>query len=208
MIENDKYRGKCIVGFSIFISDPNENTAEISARKKAKNLSDFISVAYGVYIGSYLHGREEIPLNGTVRKIGVQINFGVGRRRVYPLNFDLKEKMPTIIKDANINENIGRGLKVFEDGDNGAIIIELFQVLEARNLTDLKERFEPLRDVLSHGSQIRQDTRKRLEDNFGLNYFDFNSNGTFDYASTHNLQRLRNEAIYLLNEVIRHVRQD
>jgi hypothetical protein len=197
---------KLLTGFSIIIKGSRESVGIFEANQKAVILSNFLTVKYGKYIRSFFIGFSKLNKQGTQPVTRLQNYSWLHIRK---LNFDFKDSITSDIlgdRDKGIlYDHASRGIKAAEDQDPVTMVREFYQIIEANVPTRLN-KFQYLRDVLSHGDQIRDDTKENLEREFGKNYFTFTSKKHFDYTSSRNIERLNEQARYLKNEVLKHSR--
>ena len=165
---------------------------------------NYASVASRVYTSASLVGWNEMH-NGLIKgKVGAQVTITSTSRSI-PFDLDLREKMQIITEDANAYEHASDAMKAFETGNMSAVITELYQIIDSKNIIGLKIKYEPLRDALSHGTPIKKRTIERLNNYFGRGYFVLDSKGAFEHTSTDNRQKLYEHAVYLLEQTLPYI---
>ena len=73
--------------------------------------------------------------------------------------------------------------------------------------TDEAKKYEPLRNALSHTGQLRADTIKELETNFGKGYFDL-PYCIFDHSLPKNIEHLQIQVKDLRNIAMDNIRKE
>lgn len=190
-----------LIGVKVRVSESNKIIAEIEAKKKARMIMNYISIVSGAYTIAYLHGWNEIR-NGVIKGIvGAQLVVGMSKRSKL-LDFDLKKKMHALTQYAHAYEHASNALNAFETGNMPNVITELYQIVDSKNLIKLREKYEPLRDVLLHSTPIRKSTELKLNKSFGKGYFVLNRRRVFDNTSVENREKLYMHAILLLKDVL------
>jgi len=194
---------KFLTGFLLTIKDTTESVAMFNAKQKATNLSNFISVRYWYYVRPIFEGFSRHNKDGTITIIKYSKH---GWRNINDLNFDSNDIIVQgILNDTERNilyEHVSRALKAADDEDPVTIIRESYHVIE-KNRPGHLNKFESLRDVLSHKGPIWKSTIQNLENGFGKGYFTFTPNNDFDYTSPQNIEHLEVQARYLIGEVLR-----
>ena len=202
-ITEEKGGKKFLTGFRLTIKETTESVAVFSAKQKAINLSNFISVKYWHHVSPIFEGFSRRNKNGTITTTAY---YKHGWRNINDLNFDSNDMtVQHILNDTERNilyEHVSRALKAADNEDPVTIIRELYHVIE-RNRPDYLNKFENLRDVLSHKGPIWRSTIQNLEDGFGQGYFTFTPNNDFDYTSPQNIEHLEIQARYLMIEVLK-----
>lgn len=189
-------------GFYITTKDQVESVARFNAKQRAINLSNFISVKYLHHVRPILEGFSMRNKDGSIT---VSKFIQHGWLNINELNFDSNDIIvQRILGDTEKNilyDHASRALKAAEEEDPVTTIKELYHVIEANRPIHLN-KFEHLRNVLSHKGPLRENTIRSLENGFGKDYFTFTPRGDFDYTSPQNIERLHIQARYLLGEVL------
>jgi len=194
---------KMLVGFHIFVKNPNEEESRLIALQRAWRLCNLMSLNYRFYIQPSLIGFTKIKRDGT--EIPTRL-FEPTWTHVKNLNLDGKNTdINNLLEDdigTKICYHIAKGIKAYHDKDYPESIRQFYQVVE-KNPTRFPtlEKYEPLRHALSHFGGLYPKTINDLHTNFGSNYFQLTPTNSFDYLSPSNLKLLEKEAETMFNEI-------
>jgi ribosomal protein S17E len=210
--ENNEDGTKTIVSFVVTVkkADTEEQAWSIAA-SQAKRLVDLLAVLSGKHLGYTLSGRD-IRITGGMKKM-----YAIFTHK-YNINsqpVDLSQgKFPKLIEALEPQGRDVRLLETLNHANNGLEAAEnsLYEVMIKEFYLAMADKVEarkygPLRDALSHHTQLKPKTIKKLKDNFGKGYFDL-PNGKFDHSSAKNIEHLQIQATELMNIAIGYIRKE
>lgn len=195
-----------IIGFTLSFVDVLEDEIEDVAERKAKALTDQISILTRHYVQANMKGCNQVLDDGQERVTSMLTSkFNIRNA----INLDLQS--PDIRAAINNYNSSGEryhyvalGLKAeaFEIYD--MMILSFYKSIKyISDLKDPVEHYKPLRDVLSHVDKLYKTTFDLLNEKFP-NHFEFTKGGAFDRNSKKNNDNLKIEAMKLKTIVMDH----
>jgi hypothetical protein len=215
---NDKGT-KSLREFTVKVKAFTEEEALKKARIQAKTLTDILAVKSAKHLGQYITGFSRLS---DPSRSGQEGRGKVVKELVIKYNIDPPEPLDLsqgrVVQLIKTLEPHGRDQRLVErlNHANNALEAEKAELHEVM----IKEyylavadkiqarKYEPLRDVLSHHEQLKPDTIKKLENNFGQGYFVLTRNQRFDHSSPTNIERLRKEAYELRSIALSYINQE
>jgi hypothetical protein len=189
------------------------------ARIQAKRLTDILAVKSAKHLGQNLTGFSRLPAPSRSGQEGrgiVQTGLVSKYDIDSPEPADLSQgRVVQLIKtpepqgkDGRLVERLNHANNALEAEKAGLheVMIEEYYLA----IADKQEagKYEPLRHVLSHHEQLKDDTIDDLENNFGQGYFVLTRNKTFDHSHPTNIEHLKTEAYALRNIALPYINQE
>lgn len=195
-----------------------EEEASMKARIQAKRFTDILAVKSAKPLDQFITGYSRLPDPSRSGQAGRGI---VVKELICKYNIDPPEpaglsqgRIVQLIKtlapqgrDQRLVErlsHVNNALEAEKAGRHEVMIKEYYLAIADKSQA---RKYEPLRDVLSHHEQIKQDTIDALENNFGKGYFVL-TNKKFDHSHPTNIDHLRKEAYELRNITLPYINQE
>ena len=186
-----------ITGFELTIHISNNDNAMTEADNKAHRLTNLLSASSGTYTKFFISGYSEIKKSGK-HVVGWYLTARYSIRNKVMLNIT-DEKFTGIIEDKNnkLNEKLSyiRQARQAEHCSDYDSVIKFLVLATGSQDTGKYGKYVYLRHALSHSDEpLLPKTKKKLEELFGIDYFEFLSNDKYDNNSLVNQNKIKQHA--------------
>jgi len=195
----EKNKRNFISGFIITVENSTKNDAEKTAETLSTNLTYLLSISASRFSECHMRNSSFQEYGSKVKQMTTSL---ISKGDIL-LDVEIDENdIQKLESDPQFRQQIARiytAIRELVSDNNEGAIKELYSCIEY-NFPSSLSKYKYLRHCLTHDPP-NAETRRNLENEYGVDYFKFNSEGQFDYNSPSNQERVAHESWDFLKEV-------